>query len=247
MQDDPKLVLKDAAFRHLPQLRDKIVDPADSRFRRVKPSDYDQQAKDSGLGEDWRRSDGEREAMRQAFHAPHVGQDLWIFAFGSLMWDPGFFFEEVRVARLERFARRFCLDMVFGRGSPQNPGLMAALDDGIACEGLVFRIAAERVDAESKLIWQREMSSFGYVPNYVTLETELGDVTAMSFFANKQGPRYVSDIEPDDAAQRIARATGWRGSNVDYMDRLEAQLDNLGITDLAFSEMCTLVRKYTQT
>ena len=76
---------------------------------------------------------------RAAFLAQRNDQDLWIFAYGSLIWDPAFYFEEVRVAKAPGYQRSFCLRSEIGRGSPEKPGLMVALDHGSECQGLAFR------------------------------------------------------------------------------------------------------------
>ena len=46
--------------------------------------------------------------------APH---DLWVFGYGSLMWRPGFAYEEARHARLTGYRRCFCIYSVYHRGT----------------------------------------------------------------------------------------------------------------------------------
>lgn len=232
-----------SAFEYVPQLRDKIIDPHASRFRFLDYKDIDQRAREAGYPEGWRRSDEEREGIRQSVLAGREG-DIWVFAYGSLMWDPGFFFDEVRVGRASGYQRKFCLHMNMGRGSPDLPGLMAALDDGEYCDGLVFRITAEQVDHETAVIFRREMISHGYVAIFVPVETDQGPVEALTFFVNKDGDRYAGDLGLDTSAQMIATAKGINGTNIDYVDNLYDQLQLLGLNDPQFEELHAETRKY---
>jgi hypothetical protein len=86
------MLLPRDAFIHVPMLSGKIVEPEQSFFRmsRAKFEEWDQIARENGYEEDWRRTHEEREATRSKALAGRLGDDLWIFAYGSLMWDPKF-------------------------------------------------------------------------------------------------------------------------------------------------------------
>ena len=229
--------LEDTAFAHVPQLRDKIRDPQTSRYRNLDYAVLDERAREAGYPPGWRRSDEEREATRAEMLAGRGGEDLWIFAYGSLMWDPGFYFDEVRVARADGYHRSFCLELKVGRGSPETPGLMAALDMGRACDGLAFRIKAEHVEPETNVIWRREMIGYGYVPTFVPLETNSGTLEALTFVVDHDSGRYAGDLGVEEAAQMIASAQGINGTNVEYVENLAAQLKLLGLRDDVFDRL----------
>ncbi len=231
------------AFEELPHLREKILDPLTSRFRNIDLEEFDRQAILNGLGPDWRRPDADRERTRQEILGDRMDRDLWVFAYGSLMWDPAFFFDEVRLARAEGYERRFCLLLKSGRGSPDAPGLMAGLDRGDSCQGLAFRIRADHVDQESEIIWRREMIGFGYVPTFIPVETAIGSVEALTFVVDPDSDRYQGGLNPDEAAAMIAVAEGRLGSNREYLDSLSAQLDLLGLEDAHFSDLYARVQK----
>ena len=94
-----------------------------------------------------------REGLRRAALREHEG-DLWVFAYGSLIWDPALIFTEVRRAYAPHHARRFILEDTYGgRGTVEAPGLMAALDAGAGCHGLCYRIAAEAVEHETEILF----------------------------------------------------------------------------------------------
>ena len=135
-------------FHHHPGLRGKIIDPAESFFRNFRVESVLEEHPELAWVAEHMHSDAEREALRHAFLADREIEDLWVFAYGSLMWDPAIEFSEVRRAYVPNYARRFILkDMLGGRGNPEAPGLMAALDKGDGCEGLIFRIDADKVEA----------------------------------------------------------------------------------------------------
>ena len=85
----------------------------------------------------------EREAQikNMLAQAPHP-DSVWVFGFGSLIWNPAFHFAERRVARIHGFHRKFCLWARAGRGSPESPGLMLSLEAGGSCTGVAYRLAA---------------------------------------------------------------------------------------------------------
>jgi len=231
-------------FEHIPHLRDKIHDPASSRFRDLDYAALDQYALEVGYPSGWRREHENREETRARTMAGRMDQDLWVFAYGSLMWDPAFYFDEVRVAKSPDYQRSFCLRSEIGRGSPTNPGLMAALDHGGECEGLAFRIRGEHVDHETKVIWKREMISYGYVPTFVPLETNNGTVDALTFVIDHASDRYVDKLDIDEAARMIAQGNGHIGTNIEYLDNLAKQLELLGLSDDAFSQLHERARQY---
>jgi cation transport protein ChaC len=108
--------------------------------------------------------DATREALRRKTLEDHEG-DLWVFAYGSLIWDPALEFAEVRRAFAPKHRRRFILEDIYGgRGTPNEPGLMAALDDGDGCNGLCFRIPARHVEAETEILFRARALGPGLPP-----------------------------------------------------------------------------------
>ena len=98
------------------------------------------------------------------------GEDVWIFGYGSLLWNPLLEHDERRPATLRGFHRRFCLWSRMGRGTPDNPGLVLGLDLGGSCHGLAYRLPAAQAAGELRLLWHREMVSNSYTPRWVRVE-----------------------------------------------------------------------------
>ena len=233
-------------FVHLPELEGRLTPAHASGLRLTDEvlAAWDAQARQQGLAPDWRLPDHEVERSRQAVLAGREGQDLWVFAYGSLMWNPGIHFDEVRRARLDGFARRFALATTIGRGTPECPGLVLTLrrQPG-TCQGLAFRIHHAQVEAESRMLWRREMIRGGYCPILLPLDTPQGAIQALVLTANTAHPQYRGDLSPQDAAATIASACGSVGSNREYLDQLVAQLQVLGIEDAHVRRLAVLVRE----
>lgn len=222
------------AFRHVPELADRVVAPEASRFRdmHARYAEFDARAAAEGRPEDWRLTHAAREATRRAALAGRTG-DLWIFAYGSLIWDPGLDVAELRRGCATGWARSFCLHLDGGRGSPDAPGLMCALAEapGADCHGLALRIAAAAVEAETERLWMREMIVGSYIPRFIPVETCRGPVEGLIFSANPAHPRTVTDLSEAETARRIAHATGPLGDNFEYLDNLVTHLAALGMAD----------------
>lgn len=222
------------AFANHPELRSLITDPAQSAMRRFDPHALAASRPDLGL-EAFLMAADRREALRQAALA-HVQSDLWVFGYGSLMWDPAFRFAEVRRAHVADHARRFILkDSYGGRGTADLPGMLAALDYGAGCDGLVFRIAAADVAAETEILWRREMAGPAYHAVFVVADTELGSVQALAFTADHASAAIVGDISRAEQVQFIATGAGFFGSSLDYLANIAAHFAALGIEDAEVS------------
>lgn len=225
------LLTQEDAFRHHPDLRGKIRPAAESAFRDLDLDGVDAYAAGAGFPAGWRTPCAERERDRHRWLKDRQGQDLWVFAYGSLMWDPSILFDEVRKARCLGHQRSFCLWDDGGRGSREVPGLMLAIDEGPGCEGLAFRVPGEVVDHETFVLFRREMLAPVYRPAWLALDTAAGPIEALGFVANRGHPDIRPGIPQPQQARMIARAKGLFGSNFDYLSDLHRQLDRLGVAD----------------
>ena len=131
----------DHVFRHTPALRGLIKPPdtSDMRFGMERFAELELVAIEEGWPDGWRMDHGEREENRQAVLKGRLNSDLWVFAYGSLIWDPAVYIEEYRYGTLNSWRRSFCMRLEGGRGTPGKPGLMAALDEGGPCLGRAAR------------------------------------------------------------------------------------------------------------
>ena len=227
-------------FSHHPELRDQIADPLQSFFRTFTTAVLAARMRQMGLPLDWWHPDEKREAMRAATLAGRREADLWVFGYGSLMWDPGVRFAEVRRARVPDHARRFILKDVYGaRGSFEKPGLMAALDKGPGCEGLLFRIAREAVEEETEVLWRREQIGPAYKAVFVEARTPERGIEALTFVADHDAEMIDADLTRERQIEYVATGTGFAGTSMDYLRNIQQKFDLLGIHD---EEVTALLR-----
>lgn len=225
-------------FSYHPDLRDKISDPLTSPLRTFTTAKVATIAKARGLPVDWWYSDSEREAERAETVAGHRDTDLWVFAYGSLMWDPALRFEEVRRAHVPGYARYLILkDIYGGRGTVDAPGLMAALDKGPGCDGLAFRICRENIDDETKILWQRERIGPAYTPAFVDAITADSRMTALTFVADHEADLIDANLTRAQQIEYCATGIGFMGSSLDYLRNISSQFAVLGIQDDEVSEL----------
>jgi len=191
------------------------------------------------------RSEAEMSALMDATLASHSPEeDLYVFGYGSLIWNPAFDFEDKTVALLRGYHRRFCLRMIQGRGTRENPGLMLALDNGGACKGVAFRIAAAKAREELHVLWQREMFGGAYDARWVTLTgPDRRAIRAVTFVINRRHPRYLAELSVEQTAAIIATACGDLGSCREYLENTIAHLAALGLRDAGLERIARTLPK----
>ena len=178
------------------------------------------------------RSDGELEAsLDETLAARPADAPVWLFGYGSLMWNPAFSYAERRSGTLRGWHRRFCLWMRLGRGTPEQPGLMLALDRGGTTRGVAFRLAQGEERAELLLVWRREMFTGAYHARWVTLTTDEGPVHAIALVVNREHDQYAAGLDEDEVVKHIATAHGPLGSSAEYLFETLAHLEGLGLHD----------------
>lgn len=234
-------------FAHHPDLRDRISDPLTSNSRNLTTAMLAALSRQRRLPMDWWYSDSEREAERAEILAGCRDTDLWVFGYGSLMWDPAFRFEEVRRAHVPGHARRFILkDIYGGRGTVDAPGLMVALDKGTRCDGLAFRISRENVDEETEVLWRRERIGPAYLPVFVEAIAADRPISALTFMADHEADLIDADLTRAQQIEYCATGTGFMGSSLDYLRNIHRQFAALGVQDDEVSALLRDTEAYLQ-
>jgi cation transport protein ChaC len=157
--------------------------------------------------------------------------DVWFFAYGSLMWDPGFEPAEVRPARAHGWHRQFCVWSRRYRGTATMPGLVFGLDRGGSCVGRVLRIAEPDRERVFAYLEEREMPEDIYSCRKVAVSTPQGQLFAYTLAVNRAHFLYASGMTGEAIAARIAACAGQRGPNLAYLENTVRHLDELGIAD----------------
>ena len=165
------------------------------------------------------------------------GEPVWIFAYGSLLWNPEFAYAAAEPALLRGYHRSFCLYSYDYRGTPARPGLTLGLDRGGSCRGMALCLPFEALDR----VWLREMSGRRvYEMRWVPVWTGSGARRALAFVVLRNCPDYAGRLPLDEAASIILGAVGRRGTCRDYLESTLRHLERLGLVDRPLA--CLAVR-----
>lgn len=169
---------------------------------------------------------------------------LWVFGYGSLMWNPAMHVSKKRLGRVYGHHRCYCISSPIGRGMPDKPGLTLCLDQGGSATGMALRLMPESEEEELAILWDREMITGAYNARWVTVETETGPLRAITFVANRTHPRYVGKMPDSEIVKILATAEGCLGSAHDYLRMTIAELEKLGWRATALHALERRVSRY---
>jgi len=190
-------------------------------------------------------TDQERATALDAFLARAPEGPVWVFAYGSLIWNPAFHHAGRTTARIWGLHRLFCLQTPLGRGSPDNPGLVLALDLGGSCAGIAYRLPDDGIREELQYVWDREMALDSYRAVWIRARTDEGPINAVTFAINHSSERYVSKLPEEQKVHMLAHASGHLGSSREYLENTVDQLREAGIRDHYLFRLYEKVQAYT--
>ena len=171
-------------------------------------------------------------------------EDIFIFAYGSLLWNPTFEYVDQLPAKIYGYHRSFCMKTKLGRGSSKNPGLMLALDKGGTCKGSVYKLYKKNEIKEIDLLFKREMITGAYIPKILKAELQNGDrVNCLAFTVDKKNENYIPNLSIEEIAKYISKAEGFLGSCEEYLNFTIASLKELKITDKKMEKIFNLIKK----
>lgn len=173
---------------------------------------------------------------------------MWVFGYGSLIWNPGFEVAEQVIARMRDYHRSFCMRSIHHRGTEDDPGLVLALDyaPGGGCEGVAFRVADGKEAETLEYLRERELISSAYVERILPLRLEDGRaVDAVVYVIDADHVQYCGGLPLEEQAHIIAHAVGGRGPNTEYLYNTASHLEDLGIVDEELSWLMRRVREIT--
>ena len=181
------------------------------------------------------------DSVQQMLKGINLKEGVWVFGYGSLMWNPDFILAEKRTGIVTGYHRRLCLKSIVYRGTADYHGLVFGLDKGNSCQGMVYRIAEGNIHSEMQKIWEREMFAGTYIPSWVNVTTKQGSISAVTFVINQEHEHYIPDLELEEIAERVVKAEGTCGSCHDYVQNTVKSLHQLGLRDPALEQLLTLI------
>lgn len=171
-------------------------------------------------------------------------EGLWVFGYGSLLWNPAFYYIKSEPGRLYGYRRHFCLHMSTGRGSMEKPGIMLALNAGGSCNGRAFLIEPRLIESETQILWMREMFSGAYVPHWGKIRLQDGQtVNGLTFIVNRSHSRYMASPSLSETVKRICQGQGHLGTSLEYLENTVAHLDEINVKDAYLHNLLKHVRE----
>lgn len=182
-------------------------------------------------------------SLQEALASPHRTSDVWIFAYGSLIWNPVLDFDARVVATVHGYHRSFCLWSRINRGTPERPGLVLGLDRGGRCPGIAYRIPARLAEDELRLLWRREMLLGSYAPRWVHTTRAGKPFRALAFVVNRHLSGYAGRLPPERIVEILSRGHGKLGNGIDYLRQTVGGLTAAGIRDPRLARLDALARR----
>jgi cation transport protein ChaC len=198
-------------------------------------------AREAGYGHLLLSDEALARSLAATLDARTRGEPIWVFGYGSLIWNPMIGFEERRRAHLRGYHRGFYLWSKINRGSPDVPGLVLGLDRGGSCGGIAFRLAEAGAEGELTLLWRREMVIGTYQPRWVSVDTEVGAVRAIAFVVDRTKPNYAGRLSDEQIIATALKARGHFGPCADYLLNTAASLEQHGIADRRLRRLAKLL------
>lgn len=168
---------------------------------------------------------------RQQLIPDNFKDDVWLFGYGSLIWNPVVEPIEKRNVKIYGYRRKYCLKSEMGRGSKKYPGLVLGLNAGGSALGQALKINTKSAPLELDLIWRREMITGAYIPKILKGHTVKGKINMIAFVINKSHENYLCSISEAKTALMISKAQGYLGTACEYLNKTCESLKNLGLRD----------------
>ena len=166
--------------------------------------------------------------------------DFWVFGYGSLIWNPGFEFEEEHKAILHGRRRTLCVHSWVHRGTKNAPGLVLGLDAGGSCLGIARRVCGIRREPVIAYLRERELVTNVYLEKWVRIRLLNGEhVEALTYVVDRSHAQYAGNLDPGEVVKRVAGASGKSGLNRDYVINTVDSLRQLSIHDQVLESICS--------
>jgi cation transport protein ChaC len=161
-------------------------------------------------------------------------EELWVFAYGSLMWRPDFAYLERRNARLVGAHRALCVLSFVHRGTPETPGLVLGLDRGGNCRGIAYRVAAGKRAETIDYLRAREQVTMVYREAWrrVWLDDDpQQSIQALCYMVDRGHPQYAGRLTLAEQLHYVRQGHGRSGPCRDYVLAAVKELETLGVRD----------------
>ena len=164
---------------------------------------------------------------------PAPARPTRVFAYGSLIWKPEIEHVDEQRGSARGWHRAFCFRMLRYRGTPEQPGLMMALDRGGQCQGVLYTLPEVNLEGQLERLFRREftLKPVNSMPRWISVQTPSGSIPALTFVINRVSPVYAGRLSLEEVAEVLARSCGQWGTGAEYLLNTVSHLEAKGIRD----------------
>jgi len=170
---------------------------------------------------------------------PKPSDGIWVFAYGSLLWDCPVKTDSLIPATAVGWHRTWSLEDTVIRGTIERPSLTMGLESGDQCQGVALHLNESTLALELKILWRREMLFGAYSPQWIEVKDMLGRPLdpCIAFTQNTASPRYLGSLPYENVVRRLASASGPFGSSIEYLSLVQTSLSKVGLIDTKVDQL----------
>ena len=175
-------------------------------------------------------------------------ENIWLFGYGSLIWNPDIPYLASSMARLNGHVRRFWQGSHDHRGTPNKPGRVVTLvpcKQGY-CDGIAYLVSQKNANSVFKQLDYREKN--GYEKLSINLAfTNNTSQTGITYIAKESNHAFLGAAPMQSIASQIISCSGPSGENRDYLFQLATALRKHNFIDEHIFELESLVKNLERT
>lgn len=172
---------------------------------------------------------------------------LWVFGYGSLVWNPGFEYAESKCGHIDDYSRRFWQGSDVHRGTSQKLGRVVTLiqETSAKTHGRAFRLKDEATALA--YLGKRESLIGGYttvITQFYPKDPKENPIPVLVYIALPNNSLFLGSAPLPEVANQIVESKGQCGFNVEYLAKLAAfmRLNFPGVWDDHLFTLEILVR-----
>eukprot|EP01024_Parvocaulis_polyphysoides_P076016 TRINITY_DN9850_c0_g1_i1.p1 TRINITY_DN9850_c0_g1~~TRINITY_DN9850_c0_g1_i1.p1 ORF type:complete len:193 (+),score=34.77 TRINITY_DN9850_c0_g1_i1:52-630(+) len=166
---------------------------------------------------------------------------VWIFGFGSLVYNPGFEYSQKVFGYIKNYKRVFYQGSTDHRGTPEAPGRTVTVEpmEGAITWGAAYLLAGDESEQQKTLKYlewrEKQYDLRQHVDVFDKENDEIPVIKdALTYIATNDTSKnvnYLGYASQEDIAQQIAVSKGPSGPNYEYLFKLADAMRKIEVVD----------------